>query len=214
MKKDPSKKYRPFPPVDLPDRQWPGRVLTSKTRTVPRHRRLRIQGDRGRFPLRLANRIHLQPPSDRGGPRARRRLDASLGPSARRPDRTHARVAHGRPEGDHPHVQFDLAGAAPGGVRQVQGRDQRHRGARRHHGARTPRPPRRHRTDVAIFAGKLLRHRGGVRARSERGGDGRVGAHARTADDPQPARYRRSRHAQRLRRPDRVDLPQHQSLSR
>ncbi|HSY09887.1 MAG TPA: 2-isopropylmalate synthase [Candidatus Dormibacteraeota bacterium] len=28
MHKDPSKKYRPFPPVELKDRQWPDRVLT------------------------------------------------------------------------------------------------------------------------------------------------------------------------------------------
>jgi 2-isopropylmalate synthase len=28
MQKEPSKKYRPFPPVSLPDRQWPSRVLT------------------------------------------------------------------------------------------------------------------------------------------------------------------------------------------
>ncbi len=28
MQKDPSKKYRPFPPVPLSERQWPGRVLT------------------------------------------------------------------------------------------------------------------------------------------------------------------------------------------
>ena len=28
MHKKPSKKYRPFPPVSLPDRQWPNRVLT------------------------------------------------------------------------------------------------------------------------------------------------------------------------------------------
>ena len=28
MHKDPSKKYRPFPPVSLPDRRWPSRVLT------------------------------------------------------------------------------------------------------------------------------------------------------------------------------------------
>jgi len=28
MLKDPSEKYRPFPPVRLPDRQWPNRVLT------------------------------------------------------------------------------------------------------------------------------------------------------------------------------------------
>jgi 2-isopropylmalate synthase len=28
MLKNPTAKYRPFPPVELPDRQWPGRVLT------------------------------------------------------------------------------------------------------------------------------------------------------------------------------------------
>ncbi len=28
MLKDPSKKYRPFPPIDLPNRQWPSRALT------------------------------------------------------------------------------------------------------------------------------------------------------------------------------------------
>src|SRR5512147_3187718 len=28
MLKEPSAKYRPFPPVHLPDRQWPGRTLT------------------------------------------------------------------------------------------------------------------------------------------------------------------------------------------
>ncbi len=32
MLKDPSKKYRPFPPVPLPDRQWPNRVLTRAPR--------------------------------------------------------------------------------------------------------------------------------------------------------------------------------------
>src|SRR6266568_6581890 len=32
MLKDPSKKYRPFPPVALPDRQWPSRVLTHAPR--------------------------------------------------------------------------------------------------------------------------------------------------------------------------------------
>ena len=32
MLKDPSKKYRPFPPVNLPDRRWPGRTLTSAPR--------------------------------------------------------------------------------------------------------------------------------------------------------------------------------------
>src|SRR5882762_687009 len=32
MLKDPSKKYRPFPPIALPDRQWPNRVLTHAPR--------------------------------------------------------------------------------------------------------------------------------------------------------------------------------------
>jgi 2-isopropylmalate synthase len=32
MHKDPSKKYRPFPPIALPDRQWPNRVLTHAPR--------------------------------------------------------------------------------------------------------------------------------------------------------------------------------------
>ena len=32
MLKDPPKKYRPFPPVALPDRQWPSRVLTHAPR--------------------------------------------------------------------------------------------------------------------------------------------------------------------------------------
>jgi 2-isopropylmalate synthase len=32
MHNDPSKKYRPFPPVALPDRQWPSRVLTHAPR--------------------------------------------------------------------------------------------------------------------------------------------------------------------------------------
>ncbi|MDB5696232.1 MAG: 2-isopropylmalate synthase, partial [Sphingomonas bacterium] len=32
MLRDPSVKYRPFPPVDLPDRQWPGRTITRPPR--------------------------------------------------------------------------------------------------------------------------------------------------------------------------------------
>ena len=32
MHKEPSKKYRAFPPVHLPDRQWPNRVLTHAPR--------------------------------------------------------------------------------------------------------------------------------------------------------------------------------------
>src|SRR5258708_257862 len=32
MLKDPSKKYRPFPPINLPDRQWPSRTIQKPPR--------------------------------------------------------------------------------------------------------------------------------------------------------------------------------------
>src|SRR6201998_2085123 len=32
MQKEPSKKYRPFPPIHLPERQWPNRVLSQAPR--------------------------------------------------------------------------------------------------------------------------------------------------------------------------------------
>jgi 2-isopropylmalate synthase len=32
MLKDPSVKYTPFPPLNLPDRQWPSRTLTKPPR--------------------------------------------------------------------------------------------------------------------------------------------------------------------------------------
>jgi len=32
MLRDPSTKYRPFPTIDLPDRQWPSRVITQAPR--------------------------------------------------------------------------------------------------------------------------------------------------------------------------------------
>src|SRR3954471_12120111 len=32
MLRDPSRKYRPFTPIDLPDRRWPGRTITHPPR--------------------------------------------------------------------------------------------------------------------------------------------------------------------------------------
>jgi hypothetical protein len=92
--KPPSKKYRPFPPVALPDRQWPNRVLTHAPRwcsvdlrdgnqalAVPMNvsQKLelfqtlvkdRLQGNRSRFPVGVEHRVHLQPPAHRGKGRA------------------------------------------------------------------------------------------------------------------------------------------------
>ena len=32
MLQEPGRKYRPFPPIELPDRQWPGRTITHPPR--------------------------------------------------------------------------------------------------------------------------------------------------------------------------------------
>ena len=32
MLRDPAVKYRPFPPIDLPDRRWPSRTITHAPR--------------------------------------------------------------------------------------------------------------------------------------------------------------------------------------
>ena len=32
MMRDPSQKYRPFPQIDLPDRQWPSKTITAAPR--------------------------------------------------------------------------------------------------------------------------------------------------------------------------------------
>ena len=74
MLRDPSTKYRPFPQIDLPDRQWPSRTITTpprwlstdmrdgnqalidpmdaekKTRFFDLLVQRRRQGDRGRLP--------------------------------------------------------------------------------------------------------------------------------------------------------------------
>jgi hypothetical protein len=78
MLQDPSVKYRPFQPINLPDRQWPGRTITSaprwlstdlrdgnqalidpmgaekKTRFFDLLVKRRPQGNRGRLPQRRA----------------------------------------------------------------------------------------------------------------------------------------------------------------
>ena len=35
MLTDPSQKYRAFPQIDLPNRQWPGKVITSRRGGAP-----------------------------------------------------------------------------------------------------------------------------------------------------------------------------------
>ena len=63
---------------------------------------------------------------------------------------------------------------------------------------------------LPVFAGKFQRHGSGLRRRSLRSGDGSVAAHAEESGDLQLARHGGGCNAQRLCRPNRVDVPQHQ----
>ena len=81
MISNPGSKYRPFPPVALPNRQWPNRTLTARahlvqrrsprwqpgarraderlaeTRALRRAGEVRLQGNRGRLSLRVEHRV-------------------------------------------------------------------------------------------------------------------------------------------------------------
>src|ERR1043166_7628002 len=57
MLKDPSKKYHPFPPVDLPDRQWPARVLTRGPRWCSVD--LRDGNQALAFPMNVSQKLEL-----------------------------------------------------------------------------------------------------------------------------------------------------------
>ena len=64
------------------------------------------------------------------------------------------------------------------------------------------------RMGLRIFAGVVLHHRTRFFARHLRRGQRRVAADARAQDDLQPAVDGRMQHAERLRRPDRMDVAQ------
>ena len=116
MKSDPSQKYRPFPPIDLPRRAWPSKTITKPPiwlstdlrdgnqaliEPMDAERKLRmflqlvkigLQGDRGRLPVGVADRLRLRPQAHRGGPRAGRRHDPGADAVARGADPPHVRV--------------------------------------------------------------------------------------------------------------------------
>ena len=135
-------------------------------------------------------------------PRGRR--DPGALPVPRAPRRAHLREPRGRQEGHLPHLQLDLARAAQGHFRPLQGRDQGHRD--RGHAPRQggPRLDPRHRDPARVLARELLQHRGRVRPRGLRGRDGRVGPEPRAAHHPQPAGDGGVLDAQPLRGHDRV----------
>ena len=226
MHKQPSKKYRPFPPVSLPDRQWPNRVLTRapiwcsvdlrdgnqalavpmnvepEARAVPDARENRLQGNRGRFPVRVEHRVRVQPPAHRGKTRAGRRVAPGARAGARGFDRTHRRIARRREEGHHPSLQLDLSRPAPRRVRHVEEGNRRGRRARRAMDQGPVAAAQGHGSHAPVFAGKFQRHGSGICEGNFRGGHGCVAADAEAENDFESAGHGRGGDAECLCRPD------------
>ncbi len=227
----PINKYRAFAPIDLPDRQWPSRVITKapiwcsvdlrdgnqaliepmgvdrKNRMFDSAHRHGLQGDRGGVPRGLADRFRFRALDHRGRQDPRRRGDPGADAMSARTDRTHLRGGEGRQEGHSAFLQFDLDPAARGRLPHRSRRRARNRGRRRAASQAIGRRGAGDRVRLRIFAGKLHRHRTRFRARGLRGGEGGVAADAAKAVDPQSARHRRDGDAQHLRRPVRMVRP-------
>ena len=166
-----------------------------------------LQGDRGRLPVRLADRLRLRPAADRGQPHPGRRHHPGADPGPRAPDRADLRVPGRREAGHRAPVQLHVGPAAPGRLQPGRGRHPGHRPAGRAAVQEVRGNPRRHAHHLRVLAGILHRHRAGVRRpglqrrrRRLRGLGGPPGHH-------QPARHGGNGHPQRLRRLHRVDEP-------
>ena len=167
---------------------------------------MRLQGDRGRLPVGLADRLRLRAPADRGGPDPRRRHHPGADAGARRADRAHLRGAARRPARDRASLQLDLArcsaascsastapasSTSPCAARALIQRAGRAR-CRRPTCASSIRPESFTGTELE-FAVEICEAVMDVWQPTPR-----------AQGDPQPAGDRRDGHAQHLRRPDRV----------
>ena len=181
-------KYRSHVPLVLADRTWPDRQFTRAPRwasvdlrdgnqaldrphgpgaqagAVPDAGRRRLQGDRGRLPVRVADGLRLPAPHHRRGHHPRRRRDPGAGAVPPGADRAHLRVAGRRPPGRRALLQLGVRAAAARGVRARQGRHRRHRGEGRRAVQEVRGPALGHRGPVRVLAGELHRDRARLRA--------------------------------------------------
>ena len=142
-------------PIDMADRTWPAKVIDQGPALVRRGPARRqpgadrpdvpgpqaedvraagghgLQGDRGRLPGRLADRLRLRAADHRGGPDPRRRGDPGPDPGPRGADRADLRVRARRQAGHRAPVQLHLHAPAPGGLRPGHRRHHADRGERR-----------------------------------------------------------------------------------
>ena len=195
-----------------PARRQPGADRADGRRAqaadVPAAREDGVQGDRDRLPGGVADRLRLRPQAHRGRPHSRGRERAGADAGARAADRAHVRGGEGRAPRDHAPVQLDVDHAAPRRVRPGPRRHQADRRGRRARRARLRAGAARHRVDVPVLARELHGDRARLREGSLRRRARRLAADAAAQGDHQPAGHRRDGHAERLRRPGRVDEPQ------
>ena len=145
-------KYRSHVPLVLHDRTWPDgqfdhapplgqrrparrqpgshrpHGLRAQARAVPDPDRRRVQGDRGRVPLGLSDRLRLPAPHHRREPGPRRRRDPGARAVPPGADRAHLRVARRCDASGGALLQLGVRAAAPRRLRAGQGRHHRHRG--------------------------------------------------------------------------------------
>ena len=203
MTQMPIQKYRAFPPIILPDRQWPSRIIAKapiwcsvdlrdgnqaliEPMGVERKNRMfKLLADMGFKEIEVAFPSASQTDFDfvrsiiEFGRDSRRRRDPGPDPVPAGTDRPHLRGGEGREEGHRPLLQFDLDAAARGRVPDRPRRASRDRGQRREAGQGARRRDARARNSLRIFAREFYRHRARFRARHLRGGQGRHPADAR-----------------------------------
>ena len=230
-------RLRARPPAD---RRWPDAVLTPGAALVQRRpaRRQpgadradgqraqaahvrdagadRLQGDRGRLSLGVADRVRFRAPAHRAKTCIPDDVTIQVLTQARaRPDRAHLRIAARRAARDRSPVQRHRAGDAP---RRARPRRGRHRRARDDACAADRRPARRSQPETRLASSVLARdvfgHRARVLQARGRCGDRGLAADAAAQVHHQPAVDRGAFDAEHLRRHDRVDAPEPRAARR
>ncbi len=178
MLQDPSRKYRPFPQVNLPDRQWPARTITTPPRwlstdlrdgnqsiidpmdAVKKNRFFDMLVEIGLkeievgFPAAGRDRVRFHPVARQVRPHSRRRDRPGAHPVARRPDPHQLRKPRRREAGDRPSLQRGQPRMARHRVPHEPGRGQGNRHRRREDHARRGGEASRIRTGISNTARK------------------------------------------------------------
>ena len=130
--------------LDRPARRQPGArqpdglgAQAALLRPAPRARR---QGDRGRLPVGVEDRLRLRADARRGGPDPGRHDDRRADAGAARADRAHLRGDRGRTARDRAPLQLDLGRRSAASSSGSTRRDHRARGPRDARSARSSRP--------------------------------------------------------------------------